>query len=69
LPNLGDCPELHKLYEELHDIYVKTKNIKQENVDIKYLSCGMTNDYKIALEHGSNMIRLGRILFGERIYG
>jgi len=69
LPNLGDCKELHDMYEDLHEIYLKAKEIKQDNVDIEYLSCGMTNDYKIALQHGSNMIRLGRILFGERFYG
>jgi uncharacterized pyridoxal phosphate-containing UPF0001 family protein len=28
---------------------------------------GMTNDYKVAIEEGSNMIRIGRGIFGERI--
>ena len=33
---------------------------------MKYLSMGMTSDYKIALEEGSNLIRIGSAIFGER---
>lgn len=68
LPNLGDTPELHAMYDRLCEIFCEVKKIKQDNADIKYLSAGMTNDYKIALAHGANMIRLGRVLFGERQY-
>ena len=32
------------------------------------LSMGMSGDYKIAMEEGSNMVRIGSLLFGERIY-
>jgi hypothetical protein len=38
---------------------------KYPNVDLKWLSMGMTNDYPIALKHGSNMIRVGRALFSS----
>ncbi|MES2431598.1 MAG: YggS family pyridoxal phosphate-dependent enzyme [Bacteroidota bacterium] len=31
------------------------------------LSCGMSSDYKIAIEEGSNMVRIGSLLFGERV--
>ncbi len=68
LPNLGDTPKLHTLYESLYDLYEDLKHISVENTDIEYLSMGMSNDYKIALQHGSNMLRLGRVLFGERTY-
>ncbi|MEG2274353.1 MAG: YggS family pyridoxal phosphate-dependent enzyme [Clostridia bacterium] len=68
LPNLGDTPELHALYEKLYGLFLQLKSVKQDNVNIKYLSAGMSNDYQIALQHGANMIRLGRILFGERVY-
>lgn len=37
-----------------------------QNVELKYLSMGMSNDYKIALENGSNMLRVGSTIFGER---
>ncbi len=67
LPNLEDKTELARLYDKLQRIYEDAKSIKQDGVNVEYLSAGMSNDYKIALEHGSNMIRLGRVLFGERI--
>lgn len=68
LPNLGDTPELRTLYASLRDLFAEVRNMKQENLSADYLSAGMSGDYKIALEYGSNMIRLGRTLFGERVY-
>jgi pyridoxal phosphate enzyme (YggS family) len=38
------------------------------NVEMKELSMGMTNDYQIAVEEGSTLIRVGSAIFGERIY-
>lgn len=37
-----------------------------EGFEARYLSMGMTNDYEIAIEEGSTMVRLGTVLFGER---
>jgi len=39
-----------------------------ENVEMRYLSMGMSNSYRVAIEEGSNMVRLGTIIFGERKY-
>ncbi|OLS01691.1 YggS family pyridoxal phosphate-dependent enzyme [Tissierella creatinophila] len=59
----------------LRDIFRKMYNLKQnindknyENVDLEYLSMGMTNDYRIAIEEGSNMVRIGTGIFGKRNY-
>lgn len=68
LPNLGDCAELRSMYADLKSLYDEISEIWQDNAEIKYLSAGMSNDYEIALEYGANVIRLGRTLFGERIY-
>ena len=69
LPNLGgDEKTLGELCDKLREIFEQAKLVKQDNVDVEYLSCGMSADYEIALAHGSNMIRLGRMLFGERVY-
>lgn len=54
--------ELKKL-KHLYDTY---KNIALENCDFKILSMGMSGDYHIALEEGSNLIRIGSLLFGSR---
>ena len=68
LPNLGDTPELRALYARLKDLFDGTKKLSCANYSADILSAGMSGDYKIALEYGSDMIRLGRTLFGERIY-
>ena len=36
------------------------------NINLDTLSLGMSGDYKIAIEEGSNMIRIGSLIFGER---
>lgn len=68
LPALGDTPELRRLYAELQALYGEACGIKQDNAKIDFLSAGMTNDYHVALEYGANIIRVGRAIFGERIY-
>ena len=42
-------------------------NLKSTFPNLKTLSMGMSNDYKIAINHGSNMIRVGSLIFGKRI--
>ena len=67
LPNV-DTAELEILYDKLDDIFDNVKKIQQSNVEIKYYSAGMSGDYEIALHHKSNVIRLGKLIFGERNY-
>ncbi len=38
-----------------------------ERFEAQHLSMGMTNDFEFAIEEGSNMVRLGTVLFGERL--
>lgn len=56
--------KIREIFVELKKIYDR---IKEESVDGKvqmnYLSMGMTDDYTIAIEEGSNMIRVGRKIF------
>ena len=42
-------------------------SLKTAFPNLKILSMGMSNDYKIAINHGSNMIRVGSLIFGKRI--
>jgi len=48
--------------------YFKEMKMLYDKLELEVLSMGMSNDYKIAIEEGSNMIRIGRLLFGERKY-
>lgn len=55
-----------KYYLQMKDIYDKIQS--KEDKNFKYLSMGMSNDYITAIKYGANMVRLGRVLFGERHY-
>lgn len=55
---------IKKEFEFLKTLFNK---FSQLNPGIKILSMGMSSDYKIANEEGSNMVRIGSLLFGERI--
>jgi pyridoxal phosphate enzyme (YggS family) len=59
--NPEDCRPCFKKLKELVE-KVKTENIK--NVEMTYLSMGMSNDFEVAIEEGSNMVRIGRAIFG-----
>ncbi len=53
-------------FKLLKNIFEEIKPMNIPNVDMKYLSMGMTSDYDIALEEGSNMLRVGSAIFGRR---
>ena len=54
--------ELRLIYEEAYSL-TNSMEVKEHNLE---LSMGMTNDFKIAIEEGSSMIRIGTGIFGER---
>ncbi len=68
LPKSDDEDALKKYFFILNKIFldIRAKNI--DNIDMDILSMGMSHDYKIALACGSNMIRIGSAIFGERNY-
>lgn len=66
LPETDDEDLLKKLATSMRE---KFDYLKKNDPDIKYLSMGMSGDYKICIECGSNMIRLGTAIFGKRNYG
>jgi len=63
LPNPEDVRPCFKLLNDLKD-RVNERGIT--SVEIGTLSMGMTNDYEIAIEEGSTMVRVGTAIFGER---
>lgn len=66
LPKSQDENYLSNLCLTMRKIF---DNLKKDGFDMQYLSMGMSGDYQIAVRNGSNMIRLGSILFGARNYG
>ena len=62
-------PEDAKVYfEAVRDQFNEFSKIEHPNLDFKYLSMGMTNDFEVAIEAGSNVIRVGTAIFGNRDY-
>ena len=64
-PNTPDQEVLHAVFRKGYEYFC---GLKQQREDIDYLSMGMTSDYAIAVEEGSNMVRVGTALFGARDY-
>lgn len=61
-------PEISRPYfRQLKELFYKIRPEIPEGWD--YLSMGMSHDWQIALEEGSNMLRIGSAIFGERHYG
>ncbi len=65
LPNTQDQAYLIDLCEKARQLFNK---LKQSGLPFKHLSMGMSNDYTLTIKHGSNMIRLGKDIFGQRNY-
>ena len=70
---LMTIPPLGLNQSEIYDVFTRTRElaekIQQQNlshIQMQQLSMGMSDDYQIAVQAGTTMVRLGRILFGER---
>ncbi|SHJ60673.1 hypothetical protein SAMN02745163_02254 [Clostridium cavendishii DSM 21758] len=62
----GDEVSNREYFKRMYKIWsdMKAKNFK--NITMEILSMGMSNDYKIAIEEGANMVRVGQGIFGKR---
>lgn len=65
IPPAADSEEFLYKMQSLY-IDICSKNIHNISMDI--LSMGMSNDYELAVKYGSNLVRIGRGLFGARVY-
>ncbi len=66
-PNLYDEEIIRYYFRKTREIYENLKKINFKNFDLKYLSMGMSDSYKIAIEEGSNMIRIGKKIFEKNL--
>ncbi len=65
-PFTDDCDVKRSVFKGLNKLSREIQNENIENVSMNYLSMGMSNDYQIALEEGSNIVRIGTSIFGKR---
>jgi len=67
-PFTGDPEEARPYFQKTREIFEKLKSMNIPNVEMRYLSMGMSNSYGVAIEEGANMVRIGTKIFGERPY-
>ena len=67
-PFSGDPEDARPYFQKTRQLF---KDIEQANlpgIEMKYLSMGMSNSYRVALDEGANLVRIGTGIFGERDY-
>ncbi len=65
-PETGNPENARKYFTSTRKIFEKLKDVNTINSKMEILSMGMSNSYKVAIEEGSNMVRIGSLIFGER---
>jgi len=63
-----DKEKVRNEFKYLKGLYDKYAQLQTSNFKLRTLSMGMSGDYKIAIEEGSTMVRIGSLIFGERNY-
>lgn len=67
-PFIDDEEQIRKVFKNLKDLSLEINNLNIPNVEMDTLSMGMSHDYKIAIEEGATIIRVGTSIFGQRNY-
>lgn len=65
-PRFGDAEDSRPYFQVTRGIFDKIQTLRVPNVEMRHLSMGMTNSFRIAIEEGSNMVRIGTAIFGQR---
>jgi pyridoxal phosphate enzyme (YggS family) len=66
---ISEDPEVSRpFFRRTRELFNALKRIAFTNVQMRYLSMGMSDSYRIAIEEGANMVRIGTAIFGERHY-
>lgn len=64
-PRFGDPEAARPYFQETKRLFDRIQALNIPNIEMKYLSMGMSSTYKIALEEGANIVRIGTKIFGE----
>lgn len=67
-PFVENPEENRKYFRTLKQLSLDITSKNIDNIDMSVLSMGMTNDYKVAIEEGATMVRVGTAIFGSRNY-
>ena len=67
-PFVENPQENRKYFEKMRKLFIDNTGKNVDNINMTYLSMGMTNDYEVAIEDGANIVRIGTGIFGKRDY-
>ena len=67
-PICENADDNRKYFQKMYKLFIDIQGKKIDNSSMEILSMGMSDDFDVAVEEGANMIRLGTVLFGKRIY-
>lgn len=67
-PYADDPEDIKRYFDSVKEQYDQFSTIDHPNLDFRYLSMGMSHDFPVAIEAGSNLVRVGSAIFGERDY-
>ena len=65
-PAVSDAEDCRRYFAETREVFERIKDLKLPNVEMRYLSMGMTDTYRVAVQEGANIIRVGSLIFGPR---
>jgi len=65
-PAFGNPENARPFFVETKNLFDRIKSLDIPGVEMQYLSMGMTNSYRVAIEEGANIIRIGTKIFGPR---
>lgn len=66
-PAAGNPEDSRPYFRETKRVFESIRRLNLPGVEMNYLSMGMTNSFRVAIEEGANVVRLGSIIFGERV--
>jgi pyridoxal phosphate enzyme (YggS family) len=66
-PFEGDPEDSRPYFKETRRVWDALRTAALPGVEMRHLSMGMTNSYRIAIEEGANMVRIGTAIFGPRV--
>ena len=67
-PVCSDLQEIRPYFAQMQQLFVDIGGKKYDNSTMDFLSMGMSHDFSVAVEYGSNIIRIGSGIFGPRQY-
>jgi len=68
-PFTGDPEDARPYFRTTRAVFDRLAGLAIPGVEMKTLSMGMSNSYRVAVEEGANLVRIGTLIFGERSYG